>query len=110
MQEEDGAAARIADLLPVHDVVVGERQVAGLVGADFGEEIAAGHGLAGGREGRKRFFFEKKKQKTFVCWGLWRWRCHNPQDQKFFGSFFQKRTSFLPLARFWIAAPLRGSQ
>jgi sarcosine oxidase subunit delta len=43
---------------------------------------------------RKNFFFEKKKQKTFV-------RCRGPfpkarpKKQKFFGSFFQKRT-FLP--------------
>jgi phytoene synthase len=42
----------------------------------------------------KPFFFEKKKQKTFV-------RCRGPtrnarkKKQKFFGSFFQKRT-FLP--------------
>jgi hypothetical protein len=44
--------------------------------------------------GRKDFFFEKKKQKTFV-------RCRGPvtsarlKKKKFFGSFFQKRT-FLP--------------
>jgi hypothetical protein len=50
---------------------------------------------------RKRFFFEKKKQKTFIYCGLWRWCCHRPQDQKFFASpggapFFQKRSaSFL---------------
>jgi len=43
----------------------------------------------------KVFFFEKKKQKTFMsfgrCWGLFR-----DSQQKFFGSFFQKRTSFFP--------------
>jgi hypothetical protein len=46
------------------------------------------------------FFFEKKNQKTFVCW-VTRTRTINPSgDQgaggKFFGSFFQKRT--LPFA------------
>jgi hypothetical protein len=45
-------------------------------------------------EGSKRFFFEKKKQKTFDYGGMRRGRCQSPQDQKFFGSFFQKRTSF----------------
>ncbi len=43
---------------------------------------------------RKPFFFEKKKQKTFV------WLSRKPEPaltpkQKFFGSFFQKRTFFL---------------
>jgi hypothetical protein len=42
----------------------------------------------------KGFFFEKKKQKTFICGGVWRGDRHGPQDQKFFGSFFQKRTAF----------------
>jgi hypothetical protein len=47
---------------------------------------------------RKHFFFEKKKQKTFAHWGPGHRYCHRPQDQKFFGSFFQKRTScFLPV-------------
>jgi UDP-glucuronate 4-epimerase len=43
--------------------------------------------MAGGRHSKKKyFFFEKKKQKTFICF----------KEQKFFGSFFQKRTaSFL---------------
>jgi hypothetical protein len=45
---------------------------------------------------RKVFFFEKKKQKTFMslagCWGEVR-----DSAQKFFGSFFQKRT-LLPYA------------
>jgi len=40
----------------------------------------------------KAFFFEKKNQKTFIfldaCWGQVR-----DSEQKFFGSFFQKRTS-----------------
>jgi hypothetical protein len=44
-------------------------------------------------EGRKRFFFEKKKQKTSVHWypdkptGL--------QGEKFFASFLQKRSASL---------------
>jgi hypothetical protein len=42
------------------------------------------------REVRKHFFSEEKKQKTFMS-------CSRPADaagkQKFFGSFFQKRTS-----------------
>jgi hypothetical protein len=42
---------------------------------------------------KKAFFFEKKKQKTFVSldggWGKVR-----DSEQKFFGSFFQKRTFF----------------
>jgi len=46
-------------------------------------------------ETRKHFFFEKKKQKTFALLvdapdttGPYR------NKQKFFGSFFQKRTAF----------------
>jgi hypothetical protein len=44
--------------------------------------------------GRKRFFFEKKKQKTFIYWGICRWRCLGPKERKFFASFFQKRSAF----------------
>jgi hypothetical protein len=50
----------------------------------------------------KRFFFEKKKQKTFKCaarLGVYLdgdASCEAP-GEKFFGSFFQKRTSFLSL-------------
>jgi hypothetical protein len=44
---------------------------------------------------RKAFFFEKKKQKTFIgCRG--RTTVVRLKKQKFFGSFFQKRTFFLP--------------
>jgi len=46
---------------------------------------------------RKVFFFEKKKQKTFVNWRIARTRdpVTEPNVQKFFASFFQKRrTSF----------------
>jgi hypothetical protein len=47
-------------------------------------------------ERKKVFFFEKKNQKTFA---LWRSRPSSPWSadaewQKFFGSFFQKRTLF----------------
>jgi hypothetical protein len=42
----------------------------------------------------KRFFFEKKKQKTFTNWATGG-ATSTDQDQKFFGSFFQKRTAFL---------------
>jgi hypothetical protein len=49
-------------------------------------------------EGRKEdFFFEKKKQKTFVnfAWSTWHSTFPaNSKSQKFFGSFFQKRTAF----------------
>jgi len=42
----------------------------------------------------KMFFFEKKNQKTFIClaWGHWRTRASEPKEQKFFASFFQKRS------------------
>jgi hypothetical protein len=42
----------------------------------------------------KVFFFEKKKQKTLFSWiCAVEQRCF--KEQKFFGSFFQKRTSLL---------------
>jgi hypothetical protein len=37
MQEQHGAAARVADLFPIHHVAIGERQVAGLERANFRE-------------------------------------------------------------------------
>jgi hypothetical protein len=50
-------------------------------------------------EERKYFFFEKKKQKTFICLVDAADATATHQiEQKFFGSFFQKRTaSFLLL-------------
>jgi hypothetical protein len=49
-------------------------------------------------EGRKYFFFEKKKQKTFICFGplpaAWmarRWQ----QRTKVFWFFFSKKNCFL---------------
>ncbi len=56
-----------------------------------------------GSEGRKPFFFEKKKQKTFTTWHRTLPK-GTAKSQKFFGSFFQKRTSFLPLALLLCAA------
>ena len=42
------------------------------------------------------FFFEKKNQKTFICFGRHRSSLLGPaagrQEQKFFASFFQKRS------------------
>jgi len=50
----------------------------------------------------KHFFFEKKNQKTFLM--LSRVLCEvHSRKQKFFGSFFQKRTFFL---RFPVLLPL----
>jgi hypothetical protein len=45
--------------------------------------------------GRKAFFFEKKKQKTFyhVLASAYPVRCGSA-IQKFFASFFQKRSAF----------------
>jgi hypothetical protein len=43
------------------------------------------------------FFFEKKNQKTFVCWSLWEdmgFAGRRQSKQKFFASFFQKRSPF----------------
>jgi hypothetical protein len=50
------------------------------------------------RRGRL-FFFEKKKQKAFVCSHLPQGAFLPPMDansQKFFGSFLKKRTPSLP--------------
>jgi hypothetical protein len=50
---------------------------------------------------KKQFFFEKKNQKTFVCFG--RHLCYScgsaatSNSQKFFVSFFQKRNTSLLL-------------
>jgi hypothetical protein len=42
-------------------------------------------------KGRKSFFFEKKKQKTFGPWGLWRWSGHSPPLAKVFLLLFSKK-------------------
>jgi hypothetical protein len=48
------------------------------------------------KEGRKYFFFEKKKQKTFTCFvqpTVSQESLDLTQQIKVFGSFFQKRTA-----------------
>jgi hypothetical protein len=42
---------------------------------------------------RKAFFSEEKKQKTFISCP-WPTNMPHHKEQKFFGSFFQKRTSY----------------
>jgi len=46
------------------------------------------------------FFFEKKNQKTFATYGRSLTQAavqdSAPKEQKFFGSFFQKRTASFP--------------
>jgi hypothetical protein len=50
--------------------------------------------LAGGvGKESKRFFFEKKQQKTFSCCGLWHLPGQRPQERKFFCFFFFKKRS-----------------
>jgi len=50
------------------------------------------------KEESKNFFFEKKKQKTFINLGQRLFHQHGINYQKFFASFFQKRSScLLPL-------------
>jgi hypothetical protein len=48
------------------------------------------------KEGRKVFFSEEKKQKTFISLATWATHGDAAGKQKFFGSFFQKRTSSFP--------------
>jgi hypothetical protein len=43
------------------------------------------------REAGKHFFFEKKKQKTFIISASICQERPKPSSQKFFASFFQKR-------------------
>jgi hypothetical protein len=69
--------------------------------------FAAAGGRSVGFEGRKVFFFEKKKQKTFARGHPWpkpQWATY-AKEQKFFGSFFQKRTTSFssPAFRFALA-------
>jgi len=42
---------------------------------------------------RKQFFFEKKTQKTFATLGALYPERPQPNNQKFFASFFQKKKS-----------------
>jgi hypothetical protein len=49
-----------------------------------------------GESKRKQFFFEKKDQKAFTHSGTRpSCRAHQLNEEKFFGSFFQKRTASL---------------
>jgi hypothetical protein len=48
-----------------------------------------------GQDKQELLFLKKKKQKNVFSCGLWRPPGQGPQDQKFFGSFFQKRTASL---------------
>jgi hypothetical protein len=50
------------------------------------------------------FFFEKKNQKTFVSHRLCLQRVRD-RKQKFFVSFFQKTSGFLPLGPAPVCAP-----
>jgi hypothetical protein len=45
---------------------------------------------------RKHFFFEKKKQKTLLCMAAAFPDGHGLNSQKFFASFFQKRSASYP--------------
>jgi hypothetical protein len=63
-------------------------------------ERGAGGGVGGGGEAdfediEKALLFEKKKQKTSIYCGLWLQLGKRQQEQKFFASFFQKRSAFL---------------
>jgi phospholipase C len=48
------------------------------------------------KKGSASFFAKKETKKLWSC-GLWHRIRRRPQDQKFFGSFFQKRTAFFNL-------------
>jgi hypothetical protein len=50
--------------------------------------------MARTKTGGKRFFL-KNEAKTFANWRWLPWR-RQPQVEKFFGSFFQKRTASFP--------------
>jgi hypothetical protein len=49
-------------------------------------------------EGRKAFFFEKKKQKTFIHLACAAGERPGSKGEKFFASFFQKRRPSFKLA------------
>jgi len=42
-------------------------------------------------------FLKKRTKKNFYQFGAWAFHQHNLKEQKFFGSFFQKRTAFFCL-------------
>jgi hypothetical protein len=45
------------------------------------------------REVSGRFFEKKLRKKLLLPWGIGGSNAHAPRTKKFFGSFFQKRTS-----------------
>jgi hypothetical protein len=49
----------------------------------------------GSKEASKNFFFEKKKQKTFINLGHRRFQRHGLEEQKFFARFFLKKRCLL---------------
>jgi hypothetical protein len=49
------------------------------------------------QEASASFFAKKEAKKTLICWGLWQQRRQRPQEQTFFVSFFQKRSSCFSL-------------
>jgi hypothetical protein len=58
----------------------------------------------------KRFFFEKKNQKTFVYWGHERWKFQRPwpRVKKIFLLLFLQKKKFL-LITSWNCRPLAGA-
>jgi hypothetical protein len=46
---------------------------------------------------KQLLFVNKKKQKNFFTLDRGVGNTRGPEEQKFFGSFFQKRTAFFPL-------------
>jgi hypothetical protein len=58
------------------------------------QRLSSSRGRRKGWKVRKHFFL-KKEAKTFAPWCA-RWRNARAKEQKFFGSFFQKRTAALP--------------
>jgi hypothetical protein len=58
-------------------------------------DCGAGGDGAGEEEVSKRFFFEKKKQKTFANWPRARFRTSVSRTKSFLVTFFQKSNFFL---------------
>jgi hypothetical protein len=61
-----------------------------------GRELTPTTGAPANKGRRKQFFFEKKNQKTFTYFDPCRsGLARQAREQKFFGSFIQKRTASL---------------
>ena len=69
VQEQHRPAARVADLLPVHDMAGRERQVAGLERADLGEQVAAWHGAGWYRRRARSGTGSCGMQRTWIALG-----------------------------------------